>query len=107
MLEFVSVMFLEITNIFTPNKDGVNDVFTLKAGGIKTLEIALFSRWGREILKEHFSLEPEEESEIEIWNGIYPDSDEPAPYGVYFYTIVGIDKFDQRFTRSGNVQVVR
>ena len=107
ILEFVSGVFLEIPNIFTPNKDDINDVFTLKAGGIKTLEIALFNRWGRKIKTVQITLNPETINEIPVWDGIYPDTGEPAPFGVYFYTIVGVDKFDQRFTRSGNVQIVR
>jgi len=107
ILEFVSGAFLDIPNIFTPNKDGVNDVFTLKVGGVKTLEIALFNRWGRKIKTEQFNLNPESINEVEVWDGIYPDNGEPAPYGVYFYTIIAIDKSDQRFTRNGNVQVVR
>jgi len=106
-LEFVSAVFLEIPNIFTPNKDGVNDVFTLQAGGIKTLEIALFNRWGRKIKTEQFTLNPESTNQVELWDGIYPDNGEPAPHGVYFYTIIAIDKSNQRFTRSGYVQVVR
>lgn len=107
ILEFVSGVFLEIPNIFTPNRDDINDVFTLKAGSIKTLEISLFNRWGKKIKTEQFNLNPETINEVELWDGIYPDNSEPAPYGVYFYTITGIDRYSQRFTRSGNVQVVR
>lgn len=107
ILEFVSGVFLEIPNIFTPNRDDINDVFTLKAGSIKTLEISLFNRWGQKIKTEQFNLNPETINEVELWDGIYPDNGEPAPKGVYFYTITGIDRYSQRFTRSGNVQVVR
>ncbi|RLD25765.1 MAG: hypothetical protein DRI54_04210 [Bacteroidetes bacterium] len=107
ILEFVSGVFLEIPNIFTPNKDEINDVFAIEVGGIKTLEIALFNRWGRKIKTEQFNLNPETINEVELWDGIYPDNGEPAPYGVYFYTIIAIDKSNQRFTRNGNVQVVR
>src|SRR6202008_444682 len=37
---------INIPNIFTPNDDGVNDLFTISSVGIKNLEYAVYDRWG-------------------------------------------------------------
>ena len=38
-----------IPNVFTPNNDGVNDVFFLTCVGINTLHADIFNRWGERI----------------------------------------------------------
>ena len=66
-------------NSFTPNNDGVNDLFTIYTGqGVdRVYDLAIFDRWGTQVyfLPE---LEPGEG-----WNGLYRNKD--APSGVYIY----------------------
>jgi gliding motility-associated-like protein len=38
-----------IPNVFSPNGDGVNDVFFIKNTGLKTLDCLIYDRWGRKI----------------------------------------------------------
>ncbi len=40
---------LYVPDAFTPNNDGVNDFFSAKGGGIRTFEMWIFDRWGRQI----------------------------------------------------------
>jgi gliding motility-associated-like protein len=40
-----------IPNTFTPNGDGVNDVFTVSGFGITDIELSIFDRWGALIFK--------------------------------------------------------
>jgi gliding motility-associated-like protein len=40
---------LEIPNVFTPNGDGNNDVFTIKNSGVKELNLTIYNRWGTRI----------------------------------------------------------
>lgn len=47
--KIVIVEDLIIPNVFSPNNDGVNDVFTLDAYGIAEIEIFIFDRWGLEM----------------------------------------------------------
>lgn len=40
---------LYIPNSFTPNNDGLNDVFMVQASSVLTFEIRIFDRWGDEV----------------------------------------------------------
>ncbi len=39
-----------VPNIFTPNGDGVNDIFQPKGFGITKYELRIFNRWGEELM---------------------------------------------------------
>ncbi|MES2284722.1 MAG: gliding motility-associated C-terminal domain-containing protein [Bacteroidota bacterium] len=49
---FVNSVFV-IPNVFTPNGDGINDLFTLQTKGLKTLDVEIFNRWGQKINEWH------------------------------------------------------
>ena len=61
--------FLYAPNIFSPNGDGLNDVFTLYAKGVTDIQrLQVFDRWGAEIfMVEH--LQPNDE--LRGWNGTF------------------------------------
>lgn len=40
-----------IPNIFSPNGDGINDIFYVRATGIKTLKVIIYDRWGEKIFE--------------------------------------------------------
>ncbi|WP_375436788.1 gliding motility-associated C-terminal domain-containing protein [uncultured Hymenobacter sp.] len=62
----------ETPNVFTPNKDGKNDVFVLTRDEIGS-KVQIFNRWGR-MVKEYASYQND-------WDG----ADQPA--GVYYYLL--------------------
>ncbi|MBK7388380.1 MAG: PKD domain-containing protein [Bacteroidetes bacterium] len=67
-----------IPNIFTPNNDGVNDVFEVGAAGACAPErITIFNRWGNNIF--------ETSGQNNFWDG--KSNGNPVPSGVYFYVI--------------------
>ncbi|MGZ3863937.1 MAG: T9SS type B sorting domain-containing protein [Bacteroidia bacterium] len=41
--------FIYVPNAFTPNMDGVNDLFFAKGEGIKDFKMYIFDRWGNEV----------------------------------------------------------
>ena len=61
--------YLYAPNIFSPDGDGVNDVFTIYARGVTEIRsLQVFDRWGAEIfLVEH--LQPNDE--LRGWNGMF------------------------------------
>lgn len=40
---------LHFPNVFTPNDDGVNDVFYFESNGVTNLTCRIFNRWGKEV----------------------------------------------------------
>lgn len=68
----------EIPNIFTPNADGVNDEFRVRACGVYDYKIVIYNRYGKRVY--HSS------SLLEGWDG-YINEKKASP-GIYFYQIV-------------------
>ena len=71
---------LEFPNVFTPNGDQHNDLFTPfpeTIGGVEQLQISIFNRWGRLIF---------ESNEIMVnWDGRNQQTNKECPEGTYFY----------------------
>jgi gliding motility-associated-like protein len=64
-------------NIFSPNGDGRNDLFTLSLEEITCLELVVYNRWGVKLY---------EGQGIDAgWNGINQNNDRPAEEGTYYY----------------------
>lgn len=70
---------LWIPNTFTPNGDGVNDLWEVKGDGVTDLRISVFSRWGNLIW--------EGEGEDASWDGRYILSNQTVQQDVYVYRI--------------------
>ena len=74
---------LTIPNIFTPNADGMNDLFSLYGENINSINIRILNRWGQLVF---------ESNDINnSWNG-KTQSEKDCPTGTYFYTIVARNK---------------
>ncbi len=71
-------LFVDVSNVFSPNNDGINDYwsFPYKSAGIT--EIAITNRWGGIIRKEELS--------NFTWDGTDRNGNKCSE-GVYFYTI--------------------
>ena len=52
-----------IPSAFTPNGDGINDFFGVKAEGIKSFNLQIFNRWGEVVF--------ESESISNLWDGSF------------------------------------
>ncbi len=89
---------LIIPNIFTPNGDGVNEVFTITGTSIATYNCVIYDRWGLEMF---------ESNQIATsWNGKNKSGNE-APDGIYYYIInaKGLDL--KNYTYKGFVTLTR
>ncbi|MEO6894113.1 MAG: gliding motility-associated C-terminal domain-containing protein, partial [Ginsengibacter sp.] len=70
-----------IPNAFTPNGDGINDIFRIPPGMFTSLEeFSVFNRFGQKVFStKNLSVG---------WNGFY--NNKPAIEGVYVYIIKGV-----------------
>ncbi len=89
-----------IPNAFSPNGDGVNDVFVMKWDGLSIVDcrLSIFDRWGGEVFSS---------SGIDNgWDGKKNGKD--CPGGVYVYKIVySVDGVPGSQERVGTVMLVR
>lgn len=86
-------------NVFTPNDDGANDVFTFNnlAQAIVEFECVILNRWGVKVAE--FSAITDE------WNGQnFNGSD--CPEGVYFYTYRAVAQDGTEIEGQGNIHLL-
>jgi gliding motility-associated-like protein len=76
---------LAIPNVFTPNGDGLNDMFVVDKTSLKYLRIDIFSPGGMRVY--NFYGEGEILKDWEGWDGNVNNSSLKASPGVYFYII--------------------
>ena len=87
-----------IPNAFTPNGDGINDVFKAIAPGIKqTNYFRIFNRWGKLIFETH--------NPSIGWDGKYMGI--PQPSSVYIWIIKGEDFTGKILELKGTVTLIR
>lgn len=93
-------------NIFTPNGDGDNDVFTFEfvSQSVETFSAVIVNRWGRTVAELN--------DIADTWDGTDKNGSD-CPDGVYFYTYEGtqenVDANGDKITfeGQGNITIVR
>jgi len=94
---------LFLPNTFSPNGDGINDVFYPRGKGIHGLKnFRVFDRWG-EVVYYQASLDANDASKG--WDGMIRGK--LASQDVYVYTIDVICENNFVFSRKGNVALIR
>jgi len=92
-----------IPNTFTPNGDGVNDIFLPQGKSIATMVLRVFNRWGEQLF--------ESDDPTLGWDGTYMD--EIVPDDVYVWRLEYAFYTDKEgtigFTQNqlGHIQVLR
>jgi gliding motility-associated-like protein len=66
-----------VPNVFTPNGDGVNEIFSPVYTNIDNITLYIFNRWGNQLY--------EGTGKSAVWDGKY--SGEKCSNGVYYYLI--------------------
>jgi len=86
-----------LPDIFSPNKDGNNDVLYVRGKAIKELKFVLYDRWGEKIF---------ETTDVNLgWDGTYKGKDvDPA---VYVYYMEAVLNNDQKIIMKGDITLVR
>ncbi|MEC9221591.1 MAG: gliding motility-associated C-terminal domain-containing protein [Bacteroidota bacterium] len=91
-----------IPDAFTPNGDGLNDVFeVINASFFVTIEMRIYNRWGELVFEE-----VGDASSLEGWDGTY--NGKQAPAGSYMTVVLAkqIGRPDKR-QASGSVSLIR
>ena len=95
----ISEVTYDLPNIFTPNGDGINDVFTINAENAVTLEMVIMNRWGNVVFESN--------SVNAAWNGRINNDGNDASEGTYFYKFVISGEDGLEIEEHGYVQLVR
>ncbi len=83
---------------FSPNGDGVNDVFNISGHGIKSSHIVIYNSWGNIMYESNDAVSFG-------WDGKLDN--EPVMDGVYFYDISAVGDSNTAYKYSGTVTIVR
>jgi gliding motility-associated-like protein len=88
---------LIVPNAFTPNNDGVNDLFHATGYNIAQIQAKVFNRWGQELYKW--------DNLNESWNGKYKGNDVAS--GTYFYVVTVVYDDGSVEEKKGVVTLIR
>jgi gliding motility-associated-like protein len=84
-----------VPNAFSPNKDGVNDIFFVRGNNVKDFALKIFDRWGT-LMFETSDLN-------DGWNGEYQGR--IVNTGIFVYTLDYTLKEGTQGTLKGNISV--
>tara|TARA_R110002050_G_scaffold49818_1_gene115518 strand:- start:4888 stop:7077 length:2190 start_codon:yes stop_codon:yes gene_type:complete len=91
---------LFIPNAFSPNGDGLNEIFAYSISGANRLEIFIYNRWGEQVFHS--------QKLNDYWNGNINNTGEKALSGVYIYKIRVVSSADgTSLYKTGQVSLIR
>ena len=96
VLKVEDEFIMYIPSAFTPNGDGLNDVFQPKGLGIKFFTLSIFDRWGQEIYYN---------TDGKGWNGTYKGLE--VQDGVYVYRVITIGNKGEKKEFKGHVTLMK
>lgn len=89
----------DLPNVFTPNGDNLNDVFTINAQNAVSIEVLIMNRWGNVVF---------ESNDVNFgWNGKVNNDGRECTEGTYFYKFKLVGEGDQVVERHNYLQLVR
>jgi gliding motility-associated-like protein len=97
-LEVLKGPDIYVPTAFTPNGDGINDVFKVFPVGIKQFNyLRIFNRWGQKIF--------ETQNDKIGWDAIFHSIKQPT--GAYIYTVEGVTDAGKVITKKGTLIIAR
>ncbi|MBL4624758.1 MAG: gliding motility-associated C-terminal domain-containing protein [Flavobacteriales bacterium] len=84
--------------VFSPNNDGINDVFMGGSAGLKEYNLTIYNRWG-ELIFESVGTKAE-------WTG-YTFGGELCTPGTYFYVLTASGVSGEDYNKNGHVTLLR
>ena len=86
-----------VPNSFSPNEDGLNDVFLSNPYEIEGWNLSVFNRWGSQVFQS--------KSAMEGWDGKF--NGKSVEMGSYYWTLIYKNESGRRSERQGFVNVLR
>lgn len=106
---------IRLYNAFSPNGDGINDVYKIYARSIVSMKIAIFNRWGQTIktisgrMDEILPAGAEPESDggylFEVWDGRF--NGDIVNDGVYFINVQATGASGRTFENKADINVLK
>jgi gliding motility-associated-like protein len=96
LVEVIIDKTIYIPNAFTPNGDGVNDIFMVNASNVKEFNFSIYDRWGELIYKTT--------STATGWDGIYKGKKLPPAAYIYYAQFEFPD--GQKINKKGSVILI-
>ena len=96
------ILAVYIPNTFTPNGDGLNDVFRIYGADIRDTDFSLviFDRWGGEVYRSN--------NKDEVWMGDRLNSGYFLPDGVYNYRLRAASaSTTDKIEKEGSIMIIR
>ncbi|MEI6509230.1 MAG: gliding motility-associated C-terminal domain-containing protein, partial [Bacteroidota bacterium] len=90
---------IKIYNVFTPGRDGYNDVFKIDIEGEQKYELTIFNRWGTKVF---YSTDKNN-----MWNGKDNNDGAECANGTYFYVFNYRLRGQNDATQHGTVTLIR
>lgn len=87
-----------VPNVFTPNGDRINDVLSIVATNIVSVEVLIFNRWGEKV--------NELKRVGEVWDGRGVSGNHVSD-GTYFYTLKALGSDGVAYDLTGHITVLR
>ena len=96
--EYFTAQGLVENNVFSPNGDNINDLFSFENYGMLEMYVTFYNRWGDKVY-EMFSPK-------DSWDGVSMNGQE-VPEGVYFYVLNGKGEDGSVYEEKGSVTIYR
>ncbi len=84
-------------NVFTPNQDGINDLYELEYSSADSYAIQIYDRWGKLVFAS--------DDATQKWDGNFEGK--PCSDGVYYWIISFTNCEDEKQIKHGFVQLIR
>lgn len=105
---------MRLFNAFSPNGDGINDVYKIYVRSIVSMKIVIFNRWGQtikslqgtldNILPAHAEPDGDGGYLFEIWDGRF--NGETVNDGVYFINVQAVGAGGKRYEEKADINVL-
>ncbi|MBW7936567.1 MAG: gliding motility-associated C-terminal domain-containing protein [Flavobacteriales bacterium] len=99
-----SMISAVIPNVFSPNDDGINDLFSLQLTGYKSIDWTIYNRWGMAVCNGKADTDSSTAANIPLWDG-RTVAGIKATQGAYYYIIHLTKKGGVNETKKGFLHI--